>query len=162
MPTVNETIPQRALSGGELKRLLIDDFMRLINNHSQLTDYIAYGRITYVINLDLHVDRPFGTGDRTEATSVASKPFGKNLTEGEKAPMPELAAVETPPMVQPSSMAEKLVQKLTRVVSSPNAERLRLGMPVPVEVRQRDGSVRVEEVKYPGTGEPGDVTIEES
>jgi hypothetical protein len=46
-----------------------------------------------------------------------------------------------------------------RTVTSPNAERVREGLPVPIEVRQQDGTKTVERVVYPKPADMGDGNV---
>jgi hypothetical protein len=157
MPTNAETIPNKALSGSELKRLILEDCIRMCANDTRLSDYAAYGRLSYMITITLNIDNPFSIG-APQSTTQPSRTIGKNLLKA----MPELEAVEPHPLTNPSPEAETIQKQLTRTITSPNAERLRTGMAIPVEVKQRDGAVRSEEAHYPATGEVGDVVITET
>ena len=142
MATGRETVVNRALSGAELKQLLREDFDRLLEGEGLLSDYIAYGRVGYDITLRLHMDNFM----RSEsAIATASRPVGVNIVEKR----PELAAVETPPLASSSSEAVTSGTRLAREITSPNAERIRAGLPVSVVVKQPDGTVTTEHIKYP-------------
>jgi hypothetical protein len=156
MPTASETIPNKALAGDELVKILMEDFARLLSQDSMLAPHLAYGRIAYDITLRLHVDDPYTLGV-PHTTTVASKPMGKNIV----AAMPELGTLETFPLAAPSGAAMAGGERITRDIVSPNAERLRMGMPVPIDVVQRDGSTNSRTVTYPPSGEEGNVRLED-
>jgi len=142
MPTARETVPNRALSGAELKRILADDFERLLANEGLLSDHIAFGRVGYDLRLDLHLDNPYHP---ESSISLKSRPVAGNLV----AASPELAAVESAPLADPSPEATVASRRRSRRITSPNAERVRVGLPVPVEVKQQDGTVTTEAITYP-------------
>src|SRR5207237_3949318 len=89
-----------------------------------------------------------------------SRPIGTNIVEGH----PALAAIESPPLSNPSPEAQVGSLSVRRSITSPNEERLRNDMPVPVIVQQQDGTKAAEFIRYPkDTVEgDGDVTIVDS
>jgi len=150
-----ETIPNKALSGAEVKRLIMGDCERLIANESLLADHLAYGRISYEVRLTMHIDNQFIP---VSVSTIASRPVGLNTLPA----MPEMVALEgAPPLNGPSGEAIITAQQVERVIDSPNSERLRMGLPVPADVRQPDGSILTEQIKYPATGEDGTVTVKD-
>lgn len=166
MTTVREVITNTALSGAELKTILRNDFDRQLLNEGMLQDYAAFGRVAYEIRLTLHTDNHLFP---TSVSVQRSRPVGRNLIAGGMrdeegnimAPAPGLAAVESMPLAEPSSDASMGATELRRSIDSPNAERLRNEIPVPVMVDNQDGSKRPETIKYPkdeSLGD-GDVTI---
>jgi hypothetical protein len=159
MPVSTEVIPNRALSGEEVAQLILEDCERLIANESLLAPHLAYGRVSYSVTLTLHIDNQFIP---VSTSFVNSERKGSNLvgTEDKPGAMPELSALEpAPPLASPSSEAILSAAKVERNVTSPNAERLRTGQGVPADVRQPDNTFRTETIKYPRSGEEGDVTI---
>jgi hypothetical protein len=149
MTTAREVAPNKALSGAEIKELLRQDFERLLDNHGMLTDYMAFGRIGYTIAIKLHLDNFL---QRDSSIDMKSRPVAGNLA----ATRSGLAAVEAPPLEDPSRKAVASGQVLHRDITSPNVERVRAGMPVPVEVNQADGTRTIETVKYPPDTTLGD------
>ena len=142
MPTARETVPNRALSGAELRRILADDFERLLAAEGLLSDHIAFGRVGYDLRLDLHLDNPYHPESSVERKSRA---VAGNIVAGQ----PELAAIESAPLTDPSADAAVASRRRSRRIVSPNAERVRVGLPVPVEVKQQDGTVTTEAITYP-------------
>lgn len=144
--TSRETAVNRPLSGSELKERIRADCDRLIEAEGLLSSSVAYGRVSYELVLRLHV-----RNQPASVTKLMSQIVGRNVVA-----MPgneHLAAIEPPPLRdasgKPDPDAVASSHTLHRDVTSPNAERVRLGMPVPVETRQQDGTKTTEHIKYP-------------
>ena len=152
MPTAREVVSNRALSGAELQQILIEDFRKLIENDGLLSHHLAFGRVAYTITLHKHLSNPLHPDD---SSFISSKPVGRNVV----AEHPALAALEAPPLKDASADAVATGDKLTRVIDSPNAERIRHGMPVPVMSRQQDGSTVRNDVTYPRDDSAGDGNV---
>jgi len=146
MPTGTEKVVNKALSGLELKDILRQDFERVLGGEGLLSDYIAYGRISYDITLRLHLDNPMMPESKM---TIASKPSHDQPT------------VEAAPLKDVSPEAVAAGQNLNRKIYSPNEERLRHGLPLPVITRGPDGTTQTEQVKYPPQPElgAGDMTL---
>lgn len=142
MPTASERVPNRALSGDELRKLILADFERLLDQEGALGPHLAYGRVAYDIRLTLHTVNPLSP---TQVTQLASRPRAKQELES----APALSAVEPMPLAKPRVDATLAATTLRREIDSPNAERLRTGMPIPVDMRQTDGTTRTERIEYP-------------
>lgn len=142
MPTGRETIINRRLSGSEARQLILADFEALLANEGLLSDHVAYGRIAWEVELKLHVENAMSPDSRSW---VESATIGGNLQNA----APQLAAVEAPPLVDPSDDAVIAATQVARAVESPNAERLRTGMPVTLDVKQQDGTTSQQQVTYP-------------
>ncbi len=125
MPTSSEVVPNTPLSGIELKELISQDFAHLLAEDGMLADYMAFGRCAYRITLELQLDNPTYPKSTTE-------------THSRHYPLKPL-----------STKASVLEGKVQRKVTSPNAERLRSGQPVPVQRKQQDGTTITEKVTYP-------------
>jgi hypothetical protein len=132
-PTTGEAVSNKALSGLELREVIRADVERLLDAEGLLSHYLAYGRISYDITLRLHLDNPM---QRESSTTISSKPHVDS-------PM------EMPPLAHPSDKAVASGVNVHRDITSPNAERLRHELPLPVTVRGQDGTVQTEMVKYP-------------
>lgn len=142
MPTGREVVPNKALSGSELKKIIKQDFEQLLANHGLLSDYLSYGRVGYDVTLRMHMDNPMRPED---STTISSRPVATNLI----AENPALAAIETPPLKEPSKNSAVDGRRVSRKVTSPNAERMRAGLPVPIQRKQHDGSLVTENITYP-------------
>jgi hypothetical protein len=144
--TGREAVVNKALSGIELREILKADFERLLDAEGLLSHYVAYNRIGYDLTLRLHLDNPYYP---ESAVAIASK-------SSEAHP-----GVEPAPLRDASDEAIASGQSLHRDIASPNAERLRHGLTLPVETRGQDGTVQIEQVRYPPQPElgPGEVTI---
>jgi hypothetical protein len=157
MPTHNESVPNRALSAVELKQILLDDFMRLLENEGMLAGTgMSFPRVGYTIGLALHLDNHLNSESHV---SDSSKPLAHNVPDD----TPGKGVLFTPPLAPADDgvPAEVAATRLDRMIQSPNAERLRIGLPVPMEIRDHDGTVRQESAIYPpdDTIGDGDVTI---
>ena len=137
MPTASEKVINRPLSGAELKEVLRKDFEKLLDGEGMLADRVAYGRCAYAIRLTLQTGNVYWPTQVTTADSSRHAP----LDEG---PTPEPI-----PMTDPPPDATFGATQLDRTIDSPNTERLRIGLPIPVDRKQPDGTKTVEFVKYP-------------
>lgn len=161
MTPVREIVTNTPLSGAELKIILANDFLRLLQNEGMLQDYAAFGRCAYEIRLTLHTDNHMFP---TTVSVQRSRPIARNIIAGGMvteegavmAPAPQLTAIESMPLENPSGDASMGATELHRSIDSPNAERLRNELPVPVMVDNQDGSKRPETIKYPKDESLGD------
>jgi hypothetical protein len=116
-----ETVVNKALTGTETKELIRRDFERMLGNFGELSDYMAFGRVGWKITLVLQ-------------TANAYRPTAESSIEGgEELPIDD---------------AHTQATELQRQVESPNVERIRNDMPVPVKTKQLDGTIQTEYVKY--------------
>ena len=141
MPSSRESVVNLALSGDELKDIIRADIDRLLAADGMLSSNAAFGKVGYTLALKLYTDNPFFA---PQVTTVVSQPASIQQLEDN----PKLASVERPPL--PAS--EKMTfgeSVLHREIDSPNRERVRLGIPVPVQVQQQDGGRTIERVQYP-------------
>ena len=142
MPTSRELVSNRPLSGTELKELIAADFARLLDIDGLLSNHIAYGRVSYEIILRKHLDN---ASRPTDESIIRSRKMATNIVSSQ----PELAAVEPIPLRDPSTNSIFSGDRASRDITSPNQERLRAGLPVPVDIRQQDGTRVTEYVRYP-------------
>jgi hypothetical protein len=126
MPTQSEKVINRALSGDELKAYLAEVFNKLLANEGMLSPHIAFGRVGGIIKLTLHLDNAYFP------ESTSSIEFGEKI-----------------PLKDATSGSEVAQQTATWTMDNPNAERVRLGLKVPVETRQLDGTKQIEHILYP-------------
>jgi hypothetical protein len=145
MPTANEIVGNKALGGEELRSILRADFERLMDADGLLSHYMAYNRISYDITLRLHLDNPYMPESKVV---IESKPKHDTV-------------IESAPLKDASAAAVASGTNIHRDVTSPNAERLRHGLPLPVTVRGQDGTTQTQQVKYPPQPDlgPGEVAI---
>jgi len=127
MPTQSEKVVNRPLSGDELKSYVRDVFNKLLDNEGMMSPHIAFGRVRGTIKLTLHLDNAYFP------ESTTSIEFKK----------------EDPDRAGQSGENEFGQQTATWTMDNPNAERVRLGLKVPVETKQLDGTRQVEYIKYP-------------
>jgi len=150
MPSAREIVLNLALSGDELKEVIRADIDKLLRAEGMLVSNAAFGRVAYTLALKLYLDNPFFPESTTRLDSQPA-----SLSQQEDSP--NLVALERPPL--PAS--DKLGvggTVLHREIDSPNMERVRLGIKVPVQVQQQDGTKTIERVKYPPQEMPTDAT----
>jgi len=126
MPTSQEKVVNRALSGDELKSYVRDVFNKLLDNEGMMSPHIAFGKVRGTIKLTLHLDNAY---------------FPESTTT--------IDFVKEDPTAPPSTDNEFGQQTATFSMDNPNAERVRLGLPVPVETKQLDGTKQIEHIMYP-------------
>lgn len=143
MPSAREITLNTALSGDELRQIILADVPRLLAAEGMLASNTAFGRVSYTLALKLHLDNPFFPSSVTTLPSVPATPQQVEAT-------PALAAIERPPLA-PSSTRAVGGTVAHRDITSPNVERVRLGIPVPVLVEQQDGTKTTERIKYPAS-----------
>jgi hypothetical protein len=157
MPLNQETIPNKPLSGIEVKGLILQDLEKLLDNDCMLTEYIAHGRISWKVRYSLCFDNPLLPA--SEMSYATRKPAHK-----EQDPVPGLDQF---PLSESSPEMSFSAHEISREVDSPNAERLRTGIPVEVVGVDDDGRRTTKLVKYdtdetiPEKVETRDVTDEE-
>lgn len=150
MPTSREFAVNRPLSGNELKELIREDFSRLLDNEGLLSHTTAFGRVSYRVRLTFHLDNIYTPQSES---SLESHPMAKQVVEA----LPQMAAIEQPlPLADASDDSSVSALELLRQIESPNVERVRTGLPVPLAVRQQDGTTSIEQVQYPAQPELGD------
>lgn len=159
VPTSREQIDNRALSGAELKQIIKEDFDSLLANEGLLGDSLAYGRIGFEVILRLHLDNPLL---RESESRTHSRPASRQAIAAD----PPRAAIESaPPLKFPSASEDAIVvaPSVSREITSPNAERVARGMPIPVLVEQPDRTRTTEFVTYPreAAGDVPDATFED-
>ena len=154
-PTAREVIANRPLGSAELRPILHSVLDSLIDNEGLLSPHLAYGRLAFTLTLSLHVDNPMVVA---APISKSSAPPPVNATAAEQEAN---GAIEAPPLSLPSPDAIQSESSADYSIDSPNAERLRHGLPVTLDVKQQDGTVHQEKVTYPPDSSlgPGEVTI---
>lgn len=147
--TARESVLNKALSGLEIREILRADFERLLDAEGLLSHYLAYGRIGYDLTLRLHLDNPYYPESEVTITSKAS----------DATPL-----VAPTPLTAPSAESVASGANVHRNITSPNEERLRHGLTLPVQTRGADGTVQIEQVRYPPQPDlgPGDVALSDT
>jgi len=158
---MREIISNMPLSGAELKKILANDFERLMREDGMLQDGMGFGRCAYEIRITLHTDNHLFP---TTVSKTYSRAIARNVLQGGlrdeqgriSEPASQLAAIEKFPLESPSGEASFGATELARSINSPNVERLRNEIPVPVMVEDQSGSKHPETVKYPKDESLGD------
>lgn len=159
-PTASEVVPNRPLTALEVRELILRDFTRMLDGFSPLNSMAAFGRSSWGIKLT------FVTETGQQDSWIDSRLHPVNIIVGEGRRMESRPAPEQFKNVQPhplkSALARASAISLTRHSTSPNAERLRSGLPVPVDVQQSDGQRRQEVIQYnPDPSMPENVEMRE-
>lgn len=150
MPLNTEVVANRPLSGTELQELLVRDFKTMLESDGALTNYAAYGRVSYRLELRLFLDNP-------ATPSSVSVLESRRASQQQVAESPELEALVTVPQPDPSKAIDLtratdrfLVRgrQRTRRIESPNRVRIENGLPIKVTSRDQGGEVVEREVKY--------------
>jgi|SRR5580765_2424764 len=142
MPTQSERVVNTPLTGSELKSYLLGICQRLLDAEGLLSEHIAFGKVSGNIKLTLKLDNAYFP------ESTTSIDFKKE-----------------DPAAPPSPDNEFGQQTATWTMDNPNAERVRLGLKVPVETKQLDGTKQVEHILYPSDMEdvpPQQVSIKDT
>lgn len=141
--TSRELVINKGLTGEETKQLIRRDFEKLLSNEGLLSPHVAYGRIGWKIKLTLQMPNPMMP---ESVSTIDSRAEGQNHLKDS----PQLASVEPLPLKPaPEDGSVVSATEVSHVVESPNLERVNAGLPVPLHVKQNDGSVIQENVVYP-------------
>jgi hypothetical protein len=122
----SEKVVNRPLTGTELKSYLLGICERLLDAEGLLSEHIAFGKISGTIKLTLKLENAYFP------ESVTTIDFAKEQ-----------------PIENPSGQNDFAQQTASFTMDNPNAERVRLGLPVPVETKQLDGTKQIEHILYP-------------
>jgi hypothetical protein len=125
-PTTSEKVVNKPLTGSELKGYLLSICQRLLDAEGLLSEHIAFGKVSGTVKLTLKLENAYFP------ESVTSIEFAK---EDPNAPV--------------TGENEFGQQTASWTMDNPNAERVRLGLPVPVETKQLDGTKQIEHILYP-------------
>lgn len=149
MPTATEVVPNTPLSGTELKEIIKRDFERLLEADGMLSNHLAFGKVGYRITVELQLNNPL----MPQSKSVAKSRHPARNAQGS----------DTAKAVEDYDEKQENTRKgqRQRIITSPNSERLRNEMPIPVQRRQQDGTIVTEQVKYPRDESMGDGDVVE-
>jgi hypothetical protein len=157
MPEVAQ--PNRALSGVELKELIVKDLESILEQDSMLASHIAYSRVSYSVNVKIQTANPMMPN---WSNKVKSRKSTAQQVEGK----PQMQAVESFPLTRgKEEEAMDAGVERTRVIVSPNQSRIENGLGVPITRRNEEGNVVEEKVMYekdmlPDDGPYADVVTE--
>lgn len=140
MPTSNDTIPNRPLSGYELRQIIMKDIDDMLARDGMFTPHIAYGRVGYRVDIALQLDNPLYSEHKS---SVESKDPSRNERD------PIKKQLRKPPMKGPSDDAAYAGLQRNRVIDSPNHARIEHEIPVLIKVSDpQTGKLVDKEVVY--------------
>jgi len=110
IPLSTERIANRPLSGGELKARILADVQRVLDSDGMFVDYLAYGEVGYRVSIEMRLTNPFMPKHLATVSSGT-------MEGGDPDEIPDDNFVGL---------------ELNREITSPNAERIDLGIPLKV------------------------------
>lgn len=154
MPASHETVANRPLSGTELKEIIINDFLKILDRDGMLSDHIGYGQVAYEVEVRLHLANPFQPEHKI---TVRSNPASKNQIAKDSG-MEALSGVPINPEKidkdesgEPTDVVSS--SELSREINSPNLARVANGLPINVTVSDVNSGTKVtREVTYDKRG----------
>lgn len=141
MASSKETIANTPLRGSELRRLIDADIAAILDADPMLGPSVAYYRVGYELTLKLMLDNP--CYPQHDILVRSRRPSDQQIEAD-----PQRAAVEPPPLANPSPDALVQAPQRTRQIASPNAARVASGLPVPLTIRGQDGHWEETEARY--------------
>ena len=148
MPASNERVPNRHLSGTELREIIEKDVHSILTRDGMFSNHLGFARVAYEVRVSIHLDNPM-------------YPHHVSTIESKKASIqqvdlnPALEAIETPPLHSTSGEEVLFSEELHRQILSPNAARVENDMPLTIDRRNLDTGA-VEQVQQKFKGEPPD------
>ena len=135
MPATTEVIPNRPLTGPELRKIICDDVDAVLRRDGILQPNVGYHRAAYIVTVAYQLDGPMLSNYRS---IVPSRPQPN-----------QHPAIEPGPLKDPSpNMVQGTVSR-TRTINNPNRERIQRGMPITVTRRNPNtGMPENKEIKY--------------
>lgn len=143
MPASNERVPNRPLSGIELRTIIQKDVAKILERDGMFTGNIAYNRVAYEVRVSLHAEI---AGMPEYLSTTLSRPASKQEIEAD----PALSAIEEGGKALVNASDESVVSstETTREIKSPNASRVEHDMPLPLGKLNAEG--REETITYEG------------
>lgn len=143
MPTSKEVVPNKPLAGHELKQIMLKDFDNMLSGDGMFSAHIAYKRVAYEISIKLHVDNPLFPEHKN----------GRKSKDPARNASPEARTIEAPPLKNASDESQIAALKREREIDNPNGARLENGLPVNINlVNRQTGQVEEKSVTYDKEG----------
>lgn len=154
MPASHETVPNRPLSGDEVRQIILKDVDNILTKDGMFAGHMGYGRISYRIRVEMQLDNPQFPEHKVEVTSRnPAKNFKPEDPRRSVAAPPMKSLVEGEPGA-PSDIHSIGVQR-ERVIDSPNHARLEHGLPITIDKKDlATGEIKPIEVNYDAAGLP--------
>ena len=149
MPASHERVPNKSLSGTELKQIILNDVKNMLDRDGMFGNNLAFARVAYEVRVSMHLDNP---SYPEHVSTTVSRPHSKQQIEKQ----PELAAIEIGPLVEPVTDEEAITsEERQRQINSPNMARIENDMPLTISKRDMDTG-RPIEVQQKFTGDMPD------
>ena len=130
---MTDTIPNKPLSGIELRQIIEADVDRILGMDAFMNEYTSYGRVSYVVAVKLLLDNP----SFPEHTISVKAKGNKEKT------------VATSPVSEVSDTVIKAGRQRTRTINNPNLERLKHGLPITKDfIDPSDGKQKTQNLNY--------------
>lgn len=123
MPASHERVPNRALSGSELAKIIKNKVNATIDRDGMFTSHIAYERVSFEVLVTVHMDNPSYPQHVSQALSIGP-------SKQEVAKDPNMAAIEPFPLS--GNVADEVIfsQETKVVIESPNVARVENELPL--------------------------------
>ena len=131
MPASHERVPNKALSGAELKEIIKKEVAKILDRDGMYSNNLAYGRVSFEVRVSLHLDNPRYP---LHISEVLSRPASKQEVETE----PDLAALISPPLEDESDDAVIVSTEEQVAIASPNVARIENDMPLTITTKDMD------------------------
>lgn len=136
-----EVQPQKALTGEELKKIVLNNVSSMLDMDGMLAGHVAYGRVAFDVTIKFHTNRP--VEPTWDNKTVSRKPTVQELEK-----FPELGALETFPLKNPPEDAVTMGRKRKREITSPNTARIENALPIDVITRDQGGQIIEKKILY--------------
>lgn len=133
MPVSREVVPNRPLTGPELRQIICSDVDRILQRDGMFQPHVGYHRVSYRVTVELQTDFPMLSPHRNV---IASRP-----QPGQE------PAIEPGPLDKPSENVQTAAVERTRKIDSPNKERVKRGMPISVVTKGPDNQPVTQTIK---------------
>lgn len=147
MPSSLDRVPNTPLSGSELRQIIEKRVHEVLMRDGLFTQNIAFSRVSFEVRVSIHLDNPLYPEHISNVySSIPSKQEVETL--------PQLGALEPPPLIEPTSDEEAVFsEELAETIASPNMARITNGLPIIVQKTNMDtGQIENKEIKYANAG----------
>jgi hypothetical protein len=145
MPASHERIPNRLLSGVELRTIILKDVQDILEKDGMFTNNIAFGRVAYEVRVSVHMDNPY-------YPEHVSTTLSRRASDQQIESNPGIDAIELGPLIEPLSDNDAVFsEERQRQIASPNLARAEHDLPIQIQKRNmQTGIVETHEQKFKG------------
>ena len=136
--------PNRALTGAELRQVILNDVTDILNGDGMMGSHIAYRRVSYLVTIKVMTDNPMLPDGSWTIKTKSKKSTPQQIEESAS-----MEAVEVHPLAgERTEHHLDLGAERKRVVESPNVTRINNGLPVTITARGSDGETKELQATY--------------